>query len=253
MFVLVCVSLALAGLFLVRRLVPLGARESANLVTSITYGSTYVLYGITLAFSLYLGNQDFSQAMQTTNAEAGSLEALFETAWQLPQPERDRLQGLTESYARTVIEDEWPMMAGNTTSHESPRAARLVDELQQSVMDFEPKTSAEQTIYAQELMLATNLEEQRNIRLIESQKDTHRMLWYVLVTGGVITVVHSLFFGTEAVRLQALSVAALTTVVVLILAATYELQTPFAGIQHVEPVAFQETLDYMHGDNPGAN
>ena len=71
------------------------------------------------------------------------------------------------------------------------------------------------------------------------------MLWYVLVAGGVITVLHSLFFGTKVVWLQGLSVAALATVVVLVLTATYQIQAPFAGTVRVEPEAFEEVLDDM--------
>jgi hypothetical protein len=33
-----------------------------------------VLYGITLAFSLYMGNQEASEARETVEREAGSLE-----------------------------------------------------------------------------------------------------------------------------------------------------------------------------------
>ena len=67
-------SVALAGLFLVRRLVPLPIRESANTVAGIIYGATYVLYGIALAFSLYLANQEANEARETVEREAGSLE-----------------------------------------------------------------------------------------------------------------------------------------------------------------------------------
>lgn len=237
------VSLALGGLLLVRRLVPLPTLESANAVTQITYGATYVLYGITLAFSLYLGNQDFSEARQTVEREAGSLEEMFEIAEQLPQPERDRIQELAESYARVVVEEEWPMMAEGSKDLENSRAAEIVDDLQASVVGFQPDTDAEQTIYSQAITLVTDVEEEREIRLLHSQQDSHRLLWYVLVAGGVITVLHSFFFGTKTMWLQGLSVAALTTVIVLVLMATYQIQAPFDGTMRVQPDAFEELLE----------
>ena len=237
---MLCVSLALVGLLLVRRLVSLQVRESANAVTGITFGATYVLYGITLAFSLYIGNQEFSDARETVEREAGSLEETFELAGQLPQPERARVQDLVESYAREVVEEEWPMMAEGA---ESQRADLLIDELQRSVAGFKPDTSAEQTLYSQRLTAVSVVEAEREIRLLHSSQNTHALLWYILVAGGVITVLHSFFFGTKAVWLQALSVAALTTVVVLILTATYQIQDPFGGSVRVEPEAFEEVLD----------
>ncbi len=79
---------------------PLPIRESATSVAGVIYGAIYVLYGITLAFSLYLANQEANEARETVEKEAGGLEGLVEIAGQLPQPQRERIQELTESYAR---------------------------------------------------------------------------------------------------------------------------------------------------------
>ena len=224
-------------------MVPLPSRESANSVIGIIYGATYVLYGITLAFSLYLANQEANEARETVEREAGSLEGMFEIAEQLPQPQRDRIQELTESYARTVVEEEWPLMERGAKSQESPRAEALLDELQRSVVEYKPDTSSEQGLYSQGITLAHDIEDEREIRLLHSRQDSHTLLWYVLVAGGVITILHSLFFGSQVVWLHGLSVAALTTVVVLILFASYQLQAPFAGSVRIEPEAFEEVLD----------
>ena len=222
---------------------PLPIRESANSVFGILYGATYVIYGITLAFSLYLANQEANEARQTVEREAASLEGLFVIAEQLPQPERDRIQDLIESYARVGVEEEWPLMGGGENSQESPQAEALLDDLQQSIVGYEPETSAEQALYPQGITLAFDIEDEREIRLLHSRQDSHTLLWYVLVAGAVITVSLSFFFGSKVVWLQGLSVAALTTVVVLVLSATYQLQAPFAGSVRVEPEAFEEVLE----------
>ncbi len=202
-----------------------------------------MLYGITLAFSLYLANQEANEARETVEKEAGSVEGIFEIAEQLPQPERDRIQELTESYARTVVEEEWPLMERGATSQESPRAEALIDELQRSVVEYKPDTSSEQGLYSQGITLAHDIEDEREIRLLHSRQDSHRLLWYVLVAGGVITILNSLFFGSQVVWLHGLSVASLTTVIVLVLFASYQLQAPFAGSVRIEPEAFEEVLD----------
>jgi len=238
-----CVSAALAGLFLVRRLVPLPVRESANHVGGIIYGATYVLYGITLAFSLYLANQEANEARAAVEREAGSLEGLFEIAQQYPQPQRDQIQELVQSYGREVVEEEWPLMERGAKSQESPQAEAILDELQSTVVGYEPNTSVEQALYSQGITLAFEAEDEREVRLLHSRQDSHTLLWQVLVSGGAITVLLSLFFGTKVVWLQGLSVAALTTVVVLLLSATYQLQAPFAGSVRIEPEAFEEVLD----------
>jgi hypothetical protein len=134
-------------------------------------------------------------------------------------------------------------MGGCAKGQESLQAESLLDELQESVVGYEPGTSAEQALYSQGITLAFDIEDEREIRLLHSRQDSHGLLWYVLVVGGVITVLHSFFFGSKVVWLQGLSVAALTTVIVLVLATIYELQAPFTGSVRVEPQAFEEVLE----------
>lgn len=123
--------------------------------------------------------------------------------------------------------------------------------MQRNILEYEPDTNTEQALYSRGITLASDIEDQREIRLLHSRQDSHRPLWYVLVTGGVITVLLSFFFGSKVAWLQGLSVAALTTVVVLILFATYELQAPFAGNVRIEPEAFEEVLDDIQRQEPG--
>jgi hypothetical protein len=78
-------------MLLVRRLVSLPILASANPVTGIIFGAIYVLYGITLAYSLYLANQEANEAREAVEREAGSLEGVFEIAERIPQPQRDRV------------------------------------------------------------------------------------------------------------------------------------------------------------------
>ena len=93
------------------------------------------------------------------------------------------------------------------------------------------------------MTLVFDIEDEREIRLLHSRQDSHTLLWYLLVVGAVITVLHSFFFGSKVVWLQGLSVAAMTTVIVLVLSTIYELHVPFAGSVRVEPEAFEEVLN----------
>ncbi len=237
------VLIALAGLVLVQRLVPLEARESANTATGTVYAALYVIFGITLAFSLYLGRQEVDEVEQTTQREAVSLENLYQLADRLPQPKRDEVQGLTESYLRVVVEEEWPSLEQGGEYQQSTRAEALMDELQESVLEFEPNTDTEQTLYSNGVGLVQAAEGEREIRLLENRQDVHTYLWYLLVVGGVLTVSHAFFFGTEVLWLHRLSVAALTIMVVLLLYATYEVQYPFSGNVAVGSDAYQKVLD----------
>ena len=49
---------------------------------------------------------------------------------------------------------------------ESPRADTLADDLRRSIEDFEPGTETERAIYAQELERVHDLDEAREVRLL---------------------------------------------------------------------------------------
>ncbi len=57
--ILLAVVLAVAGLAAVQRLVPLPLRESHNAATGTIYAALYVMFGVTVGFSLFLVWQQY--------------------------------------------------------------------------------------------------------------------------------------------------------------------------------------------------
>jgi hypothetical protein len=145
---LLSIGLAVAGLAVVQRLVPLELRQSHNAATSIIYAALYVMFGVTIGFSLFLVWQQYDEAQKMAESEAAHVEELYQLAGSLPEPERGRIQDLAASYARVVVEEEWPMMQQGRTS---PRAEEIADELQRSIQDIEPRTEAEQALQSEGL------------------------------------------------------------------------------------------------------
>jgi ABC-type branched-subunit amino acid transport system permease subunit len=117
------------------------------------------------------------------------------------------------------------------------------DELRWSVMDFEPRTGAEQEVYAQALTLVQDLDEYRALRSLEVREGIPSMLWVVLIVGGVITVCFTYLFGMRTPRLHVLMVVAFTLVLALVLYTIRALEYPFDGIAQVTPQAFELALD----------
>jgi hypothetical protein len=168
--VLVAVVLALAGQVLVQRSVPLQLRESHNTALGMIYAVIYVLYALALAFSLFIVWSGFREAQLATDNEADAVGDLYLLAQQFPEPERHRIQELCRSYARVVAEEEWPLLGGDRAGRGSPRAQELIDELVETVEHFEPATSTQQTLYGQGITLVQGLDDNRELRLLESHQ-----------------------------------------------------------------------------------
>jgi hypothetical protein len=121
----------------------------------------------------------YSTSQNIVKSEASNIEELYWLAEQLPESERDEMQGLAGSYARVVVDEEWPLMRGGQAS---PRAGTLAEDLRRSIEDFEPHTDTEQAVYVQELERVHDLDQAREIRLLNVSEGLTPVLWFVLVS-----------------------------------------------------------------------
>src|SRR5919199_603493 len=99
----------------------------------------------------------------------------------------------------------------------SPRGGALFNDLGRSVESFEPSTDTEQALYIQGLERIHDLEEDREVRLINVREGLPPILWFALITLGIDIVVFTYFVGMKSSRLHALAVAAVAVGIALIL------------------------------------
>jgi hypothetical protein len=147
-----------------------------------------------------------------------------------------------------VVDEEWPLMKND---QESPRADALVNNLRRSIEDFEPSTNAEQTVYSQELERVHNLDEAREIRLLNVREGLPLILWFALVSLGVDTILFTYFVGMKSAWLHILAVAALTGGIALIIFAIAILDRPFGGELRVGTDAFELVLNTIEENANG--
>lgn len=199
-----------------------------------------MVYGVAAGFAILLVWQQLDTAEATTQREASNVEAIYRLAGHLPESARDQAQELTRTYAQVVVEEEWPLLAqGQASSH----AQNTLDELRGNIQGFEPQTMAEQALYTQLLTKIDELDENRELRLLQSQEGVPPLVWVVLVMTGIITVAFAYLLGAESPRIHLLRVTALTVVVALSLYTVHFIEHPFVGDVQVGPQAFEMVLD----------
>ncbi len=238
--VVACVLVAVGLLTLVNRLVPIELREEHNDVAGFVYAVVGVVYAVLLAFVVIAVWEDYEAARDTTVREADELAEIFFIAHQLPGPERSRLQELSRSYARVVVEEEWALMAEGRAS---PRAWDTLDEIRGTVQGLEPLDGAGQVLYDEELDRVNALADARRERLLDAEVGLPAILWVVLVVGGLITVGFTYLFGLRSNVAHTLMVAALTAVLAMVLFTIGALEYPFSGTVRLEPFAFELVLE----------
>jgi hypothetical protein len=235
---------AVVGLVLVQRLVPPDRREEQNDVAGFIFAVLGVAYAVLLAFVVIAVWQNYETAKTNVDTEANELAGVYFLASRLPEPQRTHVQDLARTYARVVVEQEWPIMERGQTSE---RADSLVHQLRLELLEFNPRTEGEQVLYERGLTQLHDAVDARRSRLLEVREGIPNLLWVVLVVGGVITVSFTYLFGLKSNVAHALMVAALTLLICGVLFTIGEFNNPFSGIVEIQPDAFREVLHSFGG------
>src|SRR3712207_2110540 len=235
---------AVLGLMLVQRLVPVTIREEHNDVAGFIYAVLGVIYAVLLALVVIATWEEFGRARVTVEAEANALAEIFWLAHRLPEPEGRELQELCRSYAEEVVNVGWPLMEQGRTpamerSQETSRAWVLIDDIREHLQEVEPRTVAEQELYAEGLDQVQRLADARRARLVVAEESIPSVLWVVLIVGGIAVVGFAYLFGMENTGAHALMVVALAGVIALVLFTIGAMDHPFSGGARVGPEAFE--------------
>src|SRR5918997_824784 len=240
----VSVLLALTGLLLVNRLVPEPRRSSSNVGGGLIFRPISGVFSILMGFTAFLVWQQYTTAHVTAQREASALAAIYWHAEELPESERQQIQDLARSYARIVIEEEWPLMG---EGQDSSKAWDTVDKLRRSLDGIEPSNSSEETLHARQETLVDDMMNDRRLRLLQSHEGLPPVLWAVLLSGTVLLVGYTYFFGLEDFRAHMMMVGTLTALIVTILFTIKSLEYPFSGDMRVDPGAFELVLNRFEG------
>ncbi len=241
LIVLVAMLVAVGGLIVVQRLVPSTLRQQHNDVAGFIYAVVGIVYAVLLALVVIAVWEEHETAKETVHSEANELAEIFWLAHRLPETEGSRLQELARSYARVVVDEEWPLMSREGRA--SPRAWGLLDNMRVEVQELEVSTQADQVLYTQGLERVHDLADARRMRLVEAREGIPAVLWIVLIVGALVTVGFTYLFGLENTRAHRLMVAALAGVIALVLFTVGALEYPFSGGARVGPGAFELVLE----------
>jgi hypothetical protein len=246
------VLLAVAGTFLARRWVGVEVLKLNNEVAGFIYAVIGVVYAVLLGFTAIIVWEQYDKAKAVVEQEANELADLHRDAQTFPDEVRRELETRLRTYARLVVEKEWPAMVERKSS---PEAWEAYNQLWRTYHLFQPENEHEKIWYAQSLTRMNQLGDQRRLRLLSSRSEgVPGVMWVVLLGAGAVTVSFSFLFGTRNATAQVLMTAGLAMTIGLVLLSILAMQHPFAGITRVEPGAFNQFLEIFDvGNQPGVD
>ena len=239
---------ALIGLELVQRLVPAVSRQRHNDVAGFIYAALGVIYAVLLALVVITAWEEYQAASETVEEEANSVAEIFWLGYQLPEPEGTHLQELARSYAEEAVNKEWPLMEQGqaplmTQTRGTPAGWTIIDDIRQNMQGFDPRTKAEEQLYARGLEQVGTLADARRMRLVASEEGVPGVLWAVLVFGGIAAVGFTYLFGLASTWAHRLMVLTLAGVIGLVLFTVGALGHPFSGGARIGTGFFELVLE----------
>lgn len=238
---------AVAGLWLVRLIVPLETLKANNDVAGNYLQTVGTIYAVLLAFVVFVVWTQQNEAGRLVERQADELADVLRVARVLGEPARSQVLDAARAYAREVIEQEWRLMARREAS---PRAAGLLDQLWLALASFEPRTSREQALYAEAIARFNDFGDARSDLLQNSRVVLPPTLWLLLLTGAISTVGSMYFFGIDRFWPLALMTAGMAGAVSFVLFLIYDLDHPFSGDWQVTPEPLRQLLQQIDTDKP---
>jgi len=237
----VAVGTAVGGVLLVRRMVDIRKFKEHHDIAGPIFSTIGVIYAVMLAFVLVIVWQDFDKAQNNTITEANYFADIYRDAGGLPEPFRSQYREANANYLDAVIKYEWREMQRGEKSMEAQAAANKVWEITEK---FNPQTAAEKIFFREMLQKMNNAVEMRRQRLQDARTGLHPSLWFVLLLGGIITVIFTFFFGSENLFAQLTMTTLLAVLIVLIIFTILLMDFPYSGDLSITVTPFQQVLEF---------
>jgi hypothetical protein len=213
-----------------------------NEVAGFKFAVIGVFYAVMLAFVVIAVWEDFRKTEAAVRDEAKAVVDLYRVTFALPVEGGAEIRKHLIAYTNDVREYEWPTMA---VGEPSDVVAKDLDQLSRATFDISPQSWQELALYQEALRLLAIMTDNRNERLDSSDGSMPRILWFVLIVGGLITLGYPAFFGSTNLGAQILMTAALAQLVALGILLGLAFDYPFTGEVHISAFPFDQALRQM--------
>jgi Protein of unknown function (DUF4239) len=227
----------------IRRLAPSIVSGEHNDVAGFLIAVVGVVYAVTLAFIVIVTWEEFRNARDTVEAEAGALRVLYRDTRPLPEPIATQSRQLVLRYAEEVSTTEWHAM---DNGHSSATSFELIGDLFSTLEQARDLTPTQQTFLSNALDRLNEVALRRAQRLGASEQSTPPVLWAAIIVGGIVTLGFALIFGVSNEQLHYLMVGGFAAVLALQVFVILVLSHPFSGQIRVEPTAFEQVARDFH-------
>lgn len=237
---------SIAFVLLLNRLWPATSRRAHNDLIGWQLSVLGTTYAVMMGFMLYTVWTNMGLAEVNCEAEANALVNVYQLAAGLPDEQRTKLRQSARTYADVVVQQDWPAMLAAYDGHLKSHDVNV--EMWQVLMSVKAVSPTEDTAEDHAISELSDMTGRRRIRQLQSVSRLPGVLWFVLVAGGVATIMSSCMFGAANGWLHIFQVAMLSLLISMVLVAIADIDRPYQGGVHVKNTPFRRAQASMAED-----
>jgi hypothetical protein len=232
----------LAGLHLVRKKYSADVLKENHEVAAIIFNAFGLFYGVLVAFVVFATWNGYDEASKNLQMEASEAVDIFRSADAFPDPAKKTIKQGLRDYVASVYNDELQKMSQKEIDIHSGGAHT---ELRRLFSQMDANSIPNRELYSETLRCLNNLAQYRRLRIFSGNNTVPRVIWLVLLVGGVLAVSYTLFFGMKNIKAQYLITTTLTVMITSILFLIYVLDHPFTGASRVSIEPLKQAIGVM--------
>jgi hypothetical protein len=232
------VGIVLLSVWAVRRWLPATRDGFDAEVSSQMLGVVASLFGLLLAFVVVIEFQAFTAAGDNVETEADGLAAIVRDSYAFGDPGGVAVRSSIAAYARTVVDQEWPLMR---EGKESPAAWDAIDGVFSAMQAYKPVSTSQVAFYDDSVRHLNSVLEARSDRLGASDgNDLPVLIAALILVGATVILGYATLVGSKSSAFHAVGAGAIAVVVGFSLVVLIALQFPFSGGLAVDSQPFRE-------------
>ncbi|MBV9009394.1 MAG: DUF4239 domain-containing protein [Verrucomicrobia bacterium] len=242
----VAVATALAGLTVVHRFIPAESLKENQEVAAVIFSAFGWVYAVVVAFAVFVTWTGYDQAKQNLELEVSSVLDVFYSASAFREPLASTIRQAMIKYVSRVEQDELSHMSSENLVFVSSGPLRELVKIMDRV---EESSLPNRVVYSESRQKMDDLARYRRLRIFSGSNTVPPVLWLVLLSGAVVTVVCTYFFSTPYPWVQHTMTAALSLMLSLVLFLVFVLDHPFTGRSRLSDAPLERALVIMgeHG------
>ena len=201
------------------------------------------LHAVLAAFILISLFDASNNAEEQVQKEANALVAVNWSSDSLPEPVKSKVDQLIRAYVSTVVDEEWShMREGEDVGNQG---WTTLNQLRDAIATAAPDGGWQEDRKAEAANQLWEVYQARQERLDAAGNGVNPVVWLALLIGTGLSLLFPYLFGGPTLTSQLLITITLSSTLVLLLFAIYQLQNPFSGGVQIQPDAFSATLDRL--------